>query len=285
MTSVLYEGELQNYTLNKNARREIVAELLFRGSRIPQVTWTALTGYDEYSNANQNVSNDGNGNVSISKRANRSLSSEVFGLYPYGWDEDGWGRPQFKWKATLNPSKDRTVATLAATPVVTADEFHTTKRECDVAEMMNFDDENLYVLYVDGSKVTNAYKVVAKDVVTKVGGEGRKVEIYTKEAMMEQFPWHNVNSYWNTVDGDDDARALTYPEDTIVMVDTYLAKVISKTDAVLDPAGHVITPARLVVDLFDGSSDNANGAVRNRPPAASSRTAAPRTGTTTRLAT
>ena len=226
VTSTLY-----NYTLNMNARREIVAELLFRGSLIPQVTWSSALGYSEYDQP-------------LNGNRNASLASEVFNLQVTPWTYGTWGIPQFTWTATLNPSKSRTVATLTADPSF---EFHEgDKRECDVAEMLEITDQDTYVLWVNASRVTNTYRIKATDTVTRVGGWGRKVAIYLEEDMNKQYPWHNIGDYWTNADG----GSVTVP-DTFVMIDTYLAKVISTTDAVLDPAGHVITPARMVVDLYD----------------------------------
>ena len=231
VTSTLY-----NYTLNMNARREIVAELLFRGSLIPQVTWSSALGYNEY---NSVITTPNPTNY------NDSLAREVFGLEFDGWAYSAWGVPQFSWSADKNPSKDRTVATLTAKASF---DFHEgDKRECDVAEMLEITDEDTYVLWVNASRVTDTYRIKATDTVTRVGGWGRKVAIYLQEDMDAQYPWHNTVNYYNNVD-DGLTRALP---DTFVMIDTYLAKVISTTNAVLDPAGHVITPARMVVDLYD----------------------------------
>ena len=227
------------YTLNMPATREIVAELLFRGSMIPQVTWTQIGGYNERTTL---LGTEG---------WNATLMTEVFGLYDDGWKQDTWGRPQFVWKADKNPSTDRTVATLKANYT---EAFHDEKRECDVAELMEFGTSASkdYILYVNGkTAVTDKYHIVATDTVTRVGGYGRQVEIYTQEDMDKQFPWHSTWNYYNNAH---DEATRVAPADTIVMVDTYLAKVVNKTEAVKDPAGHVITPARLIVDLYDANN-------------------------------
>ena len=247
-----------NYTLNMNARREIVAELLFRGSLIPQVNWTPGLGYVEFDNSLNNSTS--------------SLAWEVFALSDSenswyngkaytgaGWSNDEWGRPQLVWKASLNPtsSTPRTVATLKPTP---KQSFHDLQRECEVADLMEFGtaaskDYRLYVNngYDSGSNtdnvVTEKYHIVAADTVTKVGGYGRLTEIYTEKDMNEQFPWHNTRSY-RAADGDTE-KGVKAPKDTVVMIDTIVAKVITTNPAVLDAAGHVITPARMTVDLYD----------------------------------
>ena len=227
------------YTLNMPATREIVAELLFRGSMIPQVTWTQIGGYNERTTL---LGTEG---------WNATLMTEVFGLYDDGWKQDTWGRPQFVWKADKNPSTDRTVATLKANYT---EAFHDEKRECDVAELMEFGTSASkdYILYVNGkTAVTDKYHIVATDTVTRVGGYGRQVEIYTQEDMDKQFPWHSTWNYYNNAH---DEATRVAPADTIVMIDTYLAKVVNKTEPVLDTAGHVITPARLIVDLYDANN-------------------------------
>ena len=240
-----------NYTLNMNATREIVAELLFRGSLIKQVRWTPGLGYVEYKNGVNDPTS--------------SLAAEVFALNREGWRNGEWGVPELVWTAGLNPTSTprREVAVLKADPKET---FHEEKRECDVAELMGFSGSKDYILFVNNGwdstakaahAVTDKYHVVATDTVTKVGGYGRLTEIYTEADMNEQYPFHNWESYWASESGKIQ-YAVTAPKDTIVMVDTIVAKVMNKSDVVLDAAGHVITPARLTVALYDGEENKPN---------------------------
>lgn len=119
------------YTLNMPAAREIVAELLFCGSLIPQVTWTQIGGYNE------------NSTLLGAGSQNAYLHEEVFGLSAdpndytgTGWGFDTRGRPQLVWKADRNPSTVRTAAS------------------------------NDYVLFVNGkTAVTSKYHVAAADTV------------------------------------------------------------------------------------------------------------------------
>ena len=239
-----------NYTLNMNARREIVAELLFRGAMIPQVTWTAIGGYNERTTLLGN------------EAYNDSLAIEVFGLSRDGWRYGSWGRPELVWSADLNPTGSREVAVL---PAAASHSFTDLKRECDVAEMLEITTSDTFVLFVDAAKrtatnpitiandaVTDAYRIVATDTVTKVGGYGRLTEIYLQDDMDKQYPYYDYWTYWSTDEGSaPNGYQRTALADTFVMIDTYLAKVISTSDVVLDAAGHVITPARMVVDLYD----------------------------------
>ena len=230
-----------NYTLNMYARREIVAELLFRGAMIPQVTWTAIGGYNEY----DSLLGNGVGTQ------NASLAWEVFRLTRDGWRYGSWGRPELTWSASLNPTGNRTVAVLPAEP---SHDFTDLKRECDVAEMLGVTGEANYTLFVNGgASVTTNYKIVATDTVTKVGGYGRLTEIYLQKDMDKQYPYYDYWNYWSTTNGTDPGtgRYRTAPANTFVMIDTYLAEVTATTDVVLDTAGHVITPARMTVNLYD----------------------------------
>lgn len=220
------------YTLNMPAAREIVAELLFCGSLIPQVTWTRIGGYNE------------NNTLLGTGSQNAYLLEEVFGLSAdpndyagTGWGFDTRGRPQLVWKADRNPSTVRTVAALKAQP---KESFHDEERECDIAERMEFGTaaSHDYVLFVNGkTAVTSKYHVAAADTVIRVGGYGRQVEIFTLEDIDSQFPWQNTLDYDNNAENE----FTRLGGDVIVMIDTYLAKVVKKTEAVKDPAGHVIT--------------------------------------------
>ena len=240
-----------NYTLNMNATREIVAELLFRGSLIKQVRWTPGLGYVEYKNGQL----DGT----------TSLAAEVFALNREGWRNGEWGVPELVWTAGLNPTSTprREVAVLKADYKET---FHDEQRECDVAELMGFNTTKDYILFVNSdvvtstsdawdNRVTSNYHVVATDAVTKVGGYGRVTEIYTEADMNEQYPFHNWENYWASESGKIQ-YAVTAPKDTIVMVDTIVAKVMNVSKCVKDAAGHVITPARLTVALYDAATKN-----------------------------
>ena len=121
------------------------------------------------------------------------------------------------------------------------------QRECDVAHDLGIKASKDFHLFVNGkTELTNAYRITATDTVTKVGGNGRLTEIFTGYSR----PW-NLTS-----DGSVVAGSSTGPN-IVVMIDTMLAKVVSTTDAVLDKAGHVITPAKMTVNVY-GTNHNYN---------------------------
>ena len=123
-------------TLNKAATREVVAELLFRASLIPQVTYSSALGYND----KQGIINSSADNF------NYSLAEETFGLRQTTWSNIGtWGEPGYEWKADRCPAGLRTVATIMAEPTF---ETNTMMRECDLAEELGIKTvwtANLYV--------------------------------------------------------------------------------------------------------------------------------------------
>ena len=155
----------------------------------------------------------------------KSLGVEKFNLNCGNYTViDKWGRPGYQWFKGSSP-----IATIKALPVKTYD---TTVRECDVAHDLGIATNATYSLYVNrNTAITDSYRIEATDTVTKVGGQGRITEFYgnlTNE--------HN-GSTWSK---------------SVVMIDTYLATVTKVTERVLDPAGHVIVPAYLYLDVYDG---------------------------------
>ena len=242
-------------TLSMAAPREVVADLVFMTSTIvPTVTYTPALAY------NDKITVTGG-------EYNVTLGQKTFGLYhDVEWGNiDRWGRPGYQWHKNgvrvgvtnastgkaymirenhpqfgdLN-STSSVVATITAVPdYETLDQV----RECDVAhalEEKGFGTSQTFRLYVNGDNdldkvgiqtVTDDYKIVATDTVTKVGGQGRITEVY-----------YNDGSPWFI----DETR-------DVVMIDTFLAQVTGKADAKLDKNDHVITPAKLDVTIWDGN--------------------------------
>ena len=221
-------------TLNKAATREVVAELLFRASLIPQVTYSSALGYND----KQGIINNSSDNF------NWSLAEETFGLAQTAWSNLGtWGEPGYRWTADRCPAGLRTVATIMAEPVFATNEV---MRECDLAEELDITGEATFDLYVNSkNRTAEDYRIVATDTVTRVGGQGRQVKVYTN-VTTQNVKLSNLNSRLYHISDDQN----DYP-DTVVMIDTVLAKVTGKADAILDPAGHVITPAKLYVNVYD----------------------------------
>lgn len=73
-------------------------------------------------------------------------------------------------------------------------QYTTAVTECDVADDTNRPGDTTYALYVNGNTVRSNYMVNALDTVTKIGAQGRLTEVYA---------------------------------DRIVMIDTFLARVVS----------------------------------------------------------
>ena len=180
--------------LNAPASRELVAELLFQGIQKAQVTYTPAFGY-----VTDKV---------ISTKTN-SLGEKNFKLASAA-ASDKWGRPATKWtyntgdKATTFVEKPNLTYTKAVT-------------ECDVAHDAGLKVDTAYTLYVNGQKQPTTYTVNLTDTVTKMGAQGRLVEVY---------------------------------DDTIVMIDTFLAKVTYVAPAAYDAQGHLRTEATIKLDVY-----------------------------------
>ena len=180
--------------LNAPASRELVAELLFQGIQKAQVTYTPAFGYvtDKVIGAKNNSLGEKNFKLDSAKSS------------------DKWGRPATKWtyntgdKATTFVEKPNLTYTKAVT-------------ECDVAHDAGLKVDTAYTLYVNGQKQPMTYTVNLTDTVTKMGAQGRLVEVY---------------------------------DDTIVMIDTFLAKVTYVAPAAYDAQGHLRTEATIKLDVY-----------------------------------
>ena len=129
---------------------------------------------------------------------------------------DKWGRPATKW--TYNTGDK------ATTFVSKADVSYTKAvAECDVAHDLGLSADTAYTLIVNGQPQTTNYLVNLTDTVTKMGAQGRLFEVYK------------------------DAK-------TIVMIDTFLAKVTYVADITYDAQGHVKTPATITLEVYDGTN-------------------------------
>ena len=180
--------------LNAPASRELVAELLFQGIQKAQVTYTPAFGY-----VTDKV---------ISTKTN-SLGEKNFKLASAA-AADKWGRPATKWTYTTGDK---------ATTFVEKPDLTYTKAvaECDVAHDAGLKVDTAYTLYVNGQKQPTTYTVNLTDTVTKMGAQGRLVEVY---------------------------------DDTIVMIDTFLAKVTYVAPAAYDAQGHLRTEATIKLDVY-----------------------------------
>lgn len=180
--------------LNAPASRELVAELLFQGIQKAQVTYTPAFGYVTDKVIGTKTNSLGEKNFKLASAA----------------ASDKWGRPATKWtyntgdKATTFVEKPNLTYTKAVT-------------ECDVAHDAGLKVDTAYTLYVNGQKQATTYTVNLTDTVTKMGAQGRLVEVY---------------------------------DDTIVMIDTFLAKVTYVAPAAYDAQGHLRTEATIKLDVY-----------------------------------
>ena len=238
-------------TLTMSARRDVVADLLFQTAvLVPTVTYTPALQYSD--------------KISITEtKKNPTLGQKTFGLFvdPTGWREvDEWGTPGYYWVkggshlkdsqgnaryntttwlpvygATVVTDSDakgyNVVATVTPAPTVSYDAAGV--HECDVAHDLDISKSENFKLYVNrNTPITTAYNIVAIDTVTRVGGQGRETKFWYKV----ESPFVGKMEPWCT------------------MVDTYLATVTNVTERVLDPAGHVIVPSYLYLDVYDGQA-------------------------------
>ena len=193
--------------LNAPASRQLVAELLFQtAAKVPCVNYTAALGYTDTSSI-------------LGTTKNNTLGFKNFGLTKTADTTDKWGRPCYKWTNGKTGSALVTYATVKATPVAT---YQKAVAECDVAHDAGLKVDTSYALYVNGDLNATKYTVNLTDTTTKMGAQGRLVEVY---------------------------------DDTIVMIDTFLAKVTSVSDATYDAQGHLRAEATITLAVFDGPAN------------------------------
>ena len=185
--------------LNAPATRELVAELLFRGIQASTVTYTPAFGY-----VTDKVINTATTTIGVK---NFKLDSKD--------TADKWGRPGTLWTYNTGDKK---------TTVIDKPDVSYTKAvaECDVAHDAGLTADTAYSLYVNGKVQSAKYTVNLTDTTTKLGAQGRLVEVY---------------------------------DDVIVMIDIFLAKVQSVSDAAYDAQGHLRKDASITLLVYDGTSN------------------------------
>ena len=213
--------------LNAPATRELVAELLFRAiAKAPMVTYTAAFGY-------QTVSFSGSKNDSKTFKDNETLGHKNFDLDPNPVNGT-YGRPATKW--TYNCGDKST--TVYDKPVATYTEGF---KPCDLCKDLSEKKEaKVTVAYVDGVNTSADAKAYvdtfkATDTKTALGAQGQLVEVYENEK------------------GED------Y---TVIVINTYLAKVTKVIEEVKDKNDHVKVEASVNVDVY-GTKTNKAGDVTN----------------------
>ncbi len=210
-------------TLGVPATREMVAELLFRTiCFVPQVTYTLALGYNQY----QSTLIDAN------SKLNPTIGEEMFGLtFHENVIIDDWGRPGDYWYASKGVNRG-VVAFYPYAPVATYTEAVT---ECEIAVDLGYNGKiDVPTIYWDnGVEKTIGINPVHEHINVKghqVGGTGTLVEVY------ERNPDTNA-------------------DDTIVLIETYLAKVTDTTAQVTDKAGHIKVPATNTLYVYTGADE------------------------------
>ena len=216
---------IKGVDLNAAATRELVAEMLFRAiAKAPMVTYTAAFGY-------QTVSFSGSKNDSKTFKDNETLGHKNFDLTDNATNGT-YGRPATKW--TYNCGDKST--TVYDKPVATyTEEF----KPCDLCKDLSEKKEaKVTVAYVDGVNTSADAKAYvdtfkATDTKTALGAQGQLVEVYENEK------------------GED------Y---TVIVINTYLAKVTKVIEEVKDKNDHVKVEASVNVDVYGLKADNASKA-------------------------
>ena len=127
---------------------------------------------------------------------------------------DKWGRPATKWTYTTGDK----ATTFVEKPDLTYTKAVTV---CDVAHDAGLKVDTAYTLIVNGQTASTKYTVNLTDTKTTMGAQGRLFEVY---------------------------------DDTIVMIDTFLAKVTYVADITYDAQGHVKTPATITLEVYDSKT-------------------------------
>ena len=202
-------------SLQAPASRQLVAELLFQAIQKPCVTYTPAFGYVA--------------NSVVGKQD--SLGVKNFGLTKTDADSsaDKWGRPYYVWfdaRDTTNGKYSATLSTVYATVKATPDVKYTTKvTECDIASDLSLKANTVVDVYDNGDNSVVDWTIRPLATTATKGAQGQQVEIYLL-----------ANGSYRAV-----------------VIDTYLAKVISNTNLTYDNAGHVRTYATINLGVYNSS--------------------------------
>ena len=151
-------GLLENIkesTLGKAATREMVAEMLFQGILVKQVTYNAISkSYVTLSNA-------------------QSIGYETFGL-SYGPTDviNEWGQPSKRWYHNKTEK-------LIDFPYEAAASYTTEVKICDVADDTGL--TGLFTTYTNGYKVVNGQNITDKATGASIGAQGRQTYVYSTD--------------------------------------------------------------------------------------------------------
>ncbi len=216
-STAMQQGLLKNVdssvNLSAEAPRELVAEFIFQAIRPEVKTVHAAPILGQY------------------VKDAESLGEKVFDLAVDTDTTDAWGRPATVWYAESNTawngivknngyqsSMDDLFANIEETPLAT---YTTAVKVCDVADDLGIADKQDFTTYTNGKAAANTDEVTinANATTATIGAQGRLTEVY---------------------------------EDTIVYIDTFLARVDKVTEVKYDADGHVAKDASLTLTIYDG---------------------------------
>ncbi len=213
-------------TLGVAASRELIAELLFRTiTEVPQVTYTLALGYNQYQSTL----------INENSKLNPTIGEEMFALGVTGrCIVDAWGRPGYYWYQHVE-DLDYAIVVYPETPVNT---YTVATTECEIAVDLLYKGKNDIVttVWTNGVEGKIAINPVHEHVNVKghlVGGQGTILETY-------------------------EGNPYTDADDSIVMIETYLAYVSDTVKQVTDKAGHVKVPATNELTIFGGADEDAS---------------------------
>ena len=164
-----------------------------------------------------------------------SLGEQVFDLAVVN-DNDVWGRPATIWYVESSTywngavkndgyqsDKDDLYATIEEGALAT---YTTAVKICDVADDLGIAEET-FTTYTNGEVNDGTVKIDADATTATIGAQGRLTEVY---------------------------------EDTIVYIDTFLARVDKVTEVKYDADGHVAKDASLTLGVYANNGTNHNDA-------------------------
>ena len=208
-------------TLGSPATRERVAEMVFQAMLVPQVSYQ-LGMYNKYTTLNGSI-------------PNATLGFAVFGLVTKPEDTmDDWGAPLERWyyKAkTVDDITDAKAEKLVDIDIPAKYEIWHAEPQCDISDAIGLETKDDFTVYVNGKDNKTGIEIDATRTDAKIGAQGRWTRV-----------WYDKNG---------DKR--------VVYVDTVLAEVVNVTAPTFDPAGHVITQARLTMRVFTSNTNSSTG--------------------------
>lgn len=216
------------------ATREMVAEIMFQGLKVPTRKYTILNDYVKIEFGRNN-----DGSIRY-----EDLLLRVFGIGGKSLTpvRDNYGNPSVWWYYWVGGGTAITI------PVTPRDTFYTAMDECTVVEKLN-EGEDIDVTneFLNGRAVERTNTNSKGEIIGTrtldalhttndfVGAQGRKTMVYNYT--IEAYGYSNT--YWD-----------------IVYIDTYLGEVKAKTPATLDTNGHTMHKATLSIEVgaYDGSN-------------------------------